>query len=275
MKQALAKLMLGRQSVRRKVCQSIAKRLELFPYELRLEYGAIDRPHYGYCLLQAASLAKKLGHQGVSVIEFGVAGGNGLLNLEMHAREVRKLMNIEVQIYGFDTGRGLPPPVDYRDLPYHWKPGFFAMDVDKLRSSLTSSKLIFGNVAETVPSFIQLYDPAPIGALLMDLDYYSSTKEALRLFDLHRTRVIPRAFTYFDDVTGDDTTLYNEYTGALLAINEFNANHDAQKFCKAIHLETRPYPQTWYHQIYIYHDFTAPDYGRFVSDEQQQLPLGA
>jgi hypothetical protein len=274
MKHTLAKLMLGRQSVRRKVFQSIVKKAKLLPYELRLEHGAIDRPHYGYCLLQAASLAKKLGHKAVSAIEFGVAGGNGLLNLEMHAREVRKLLNIEVQIYGFDTGQGLPPPVDYRDLPYHWKPGFFAMDVDKLRSRLTSSKLILGNVSETIPSFAK-FDPAPIGALLMDLDYYSSTKEAFKLFDMHRTRVLPRAFTYFDDIIGDDTALNNDYTGANLAINEFNAEHTMQKFCKAIHLGTRAYPENWYHQIYIYHDFAAPGYGRFVSDERQELPLNA
>ena len=70
MKHTLAKLMLGRQSVRRKVFQSIVRKAKLLPYELRLEHGAIDRPHYGYCLLQAASLAKKLGHKAVSAIEF-------------------------------------------------------------------------------------------------------------------------------------------------------------------------------------------------------------
>jgi hypothetical protein len=273
MRQGLAKLMLGRQSVRRKLCQKLVKSLRLLPYELRLEHDAIARPHYGYCLLQAAKLAKKLGHTEISVLEFGVAGGNGLLNLEMHAREIKKLLNVDIQIYGFDTGCGLPPPVDYRDLPYHWKPGFFSMNGEKLRSRLTLSELVIGDVADTVASFVQRYNPAPIGALLMDLDYYSSTKYALTLFDLHRTRVLPRVFTYFDDVIGDDTSLYNEHTGALLAINEFNSAHATQKLCRADYLTTRSYPETWYHQIFIYHDFVADAYNQFVSEENQQLPL--
>lgn len=269
----IAKFMLGRQSVRRKICQIIAKKFELFPYDIRIEYGAIDRPHYGYCVLQAARLAKSLGYKKLSVIEFGVAGGNGLLNLEMHVSEVQKLLDIDIQIFGFDTGGGLPPPKDYRDLPYYWKPGFFAMDANKLREKLTKSKLVIGDVAETLSSFLQKHDPAPIGAVFMDLDFYSSTKHALTLFDLHRTRVLPRVFTYFDDIIGNSTALYNEYTGVLLAINEFNSGHGEQKLCKSTHLATASYPETWGHQIYIYHDFMAADYCKFVSEDETQLPL--
>jgi hypothetical protein len=81
-------------------------------------------------------LAKRLGHSKISVIEFGVAGGNGLVNLEMHVSEIEKLLNVEIDIFGFDTGGGLPPPKDYRDLPYYWKPGYFAMDEEKLRKKL-------------------------------------------------------------------------------------------------------------------------------------------
>jgi hypothetical protein len=269
----LAKLLLGRHSVRRKIWRTIAYKFKLFPYDIRIEYGAIDRPHYGYCVLQAAKLARSLGHKKVSIIEFGVAGGNGLINLEMHAREVEKLSDIEIQIFGFDTGGGLPPPKDYTDLPYYWKPGYFAMDIKKLREKLTRSELIIGDVADTLPSFLQKHNPAPVGAVFMDLDFYSSTKHALKLFDLHRTRVLPRVFVYFDDIIGNSTALYNEYTGALLAINEFNSNHSEQKLCKTTHLAAVPYPETWGHQIYIYHDFAAADYCKFVSEDVTQLPL--
>jgi hypothetical protein len=273
MRAAITKLAFYKGSVRAKLLREIAKKFRLFSYETRIERSAIDRPHYGYCVLQAAKLAKKLGHNSVSVIEFGVAGGNGLVNLEMHAAEVSKLTGIEIQIFGFDTGQGLPPPDDYRDLPHVWKEGFFAMDTDKLRARLTRSQLVLGNIAKSLPHFVRDYDPAPIGAILLDLDYYSSTKDAIELFELNRKNLLPRAFIYFDDIIGDDVALFSEYTGPLLAINEFNARHDCQKICKTTHLTKRPYPETWHHQIYIYHDFKSPDYCRFVSDEDQQLPL--
>jgi hypothetical protein len=40
------------------------------------------RPHYLYCLYYSAILAKKLGIHKISVIEFGVAGGSGILFLQ-------------------------------------------------------------------------------------------------------------------------------------------------------------------------------------------------
>src|SRR4051794_28712639 len=98
----LTKLAFHKVPVRTKLSREIARRFKLFPYETRIEHSAIDRPHYGYCVLQAAKLAKRLGHKSVSVIEFGVAGGNGLVNLEMHAGEVSKLTGIDIQIFGFD-----------------------------------------------------------------------------------------------------------------------------------------------------------------------------
>jgi hypothetical protein len=128
-------------------------------------------------------------------------------------------------------------------------------------------------VAETLPSFVQKHNPAPIGAIFMDLDFYSSTKQALKLFDLHRAHVLPRMFTYFDDVIGNSTVLYNEYTGALLAISEFNKSHDEQKLCKTTFLTAGPYTETWGHQIYVYHDCMAADYCKFISEDENQLPL--
>jgi hypothetical protein len=275
MRAAITKLAFHKGPIRAKLSKEIARRFKLFPYETRVELSAIERPHYGYCVLQAAKLAKKLGHNSVSVIEFGVAGGNGLVNLEMHAGEVSKLTGIEIQIFGFDTGQGLPPPNDYRDLPYHWRPGFFAMDTKQLKAKLTRSQLVLGNIAETLPHFVRDYDPAPIGAIILDLDYYSSTRDAIKLFELHRTNLLPRGFIYFDDIVGDEVSLFSEYSGQLLAIGEFNASHDMQKICKTTYLTKTPYPETWHHQIYIYHDFDSPDYCRFVSEEIQQLPLSA
>ena len=70
------------------------------------------------------------------MIEFGVATGNGLRFIEFISKKVEKLIGIKIEIYGFDNGEGLPEPIDYKDLPYHWEAGFFKMDIPKLKSLL-------------------------------------------------------------------------------------------------------------------------------------------
>ena len=74
----------------------------LFSYEDRLEIGAIERPHYGRCLFEAAKLAARLKYPKISAIEFGCGGGNGLLSAEMHIMELEKLFPIKFELYGFD-----------------------------------------------------------------------------------------------------------------------------------------------------------------------------
>jgi hypothetical protein len=241
-------------------------------YEWRLEKGAVERPAYGYCVFQAARLARRLGIPRISVIEFGVAGGSGLLALERHAKKISDILDVKIDIYGFDTGRGLPPPTDYRDLPYHWKTGFFEMDQAGLRSRLQQATLILGDVTETLGSFVDDHDPAPIGAVMHDMDLYSSTSTGLKLFDIDERYRLPRIFTYFDDIIGDEVALYNDYTGELLAIAEFNQAHASQKICPALNLSLRASRQ-WHHQIYILHDFAHSRYNDFVSRQNQQLPL--
>jgi len=246
----------------------LMRRFEIGSYERRLEMSAVERPHYGYCIYNAAVLAKRLGYERISVIEFGVAGGNGLLSLERHAYEVSRLLSIGVEIYGFDTGEGLPEPQDYRDLPYHWKKGFFRMDVDKLRSRLSTAKLVLGDVRETAKTFFQTHNPAPIAAVMHDFDFYSSTVAALKIFDVDNTHYLPRVYCYFDDIVGNEGELYSDYTGERLAIREFNDAYRDKKLSPAYHLLSRLVVEPWFHQIFIFHDFKHPSYTRFVSDEQ-------
>ena len=40
-----------------------------------------------------------------------------MLSFEYHAEQITKILPIEIEVYGFDTGEGLPKPLDYRDLP--------------------------------------------------------------------------------------------------------------------------------------------------------------
>ncbi len=252
---------------------NLIKKYELGSYQERLKLGAMHRPHYGYCVYHGANLAKKLGYQQISFLEFGVAGGNGLLALEYHAEQVSKLLSIDISIYGFDTGEGLPKPIDYRDLPYHWKESFFKMDVPALKNKLKSSTLVLGNVKETVDNFFNTYNPAPIAGVMIDVDFYSSTVDSLGIFDHEEKYFLPRIFCYFDDTIGSETELYNDYTGMRLALNEFNQNHDTKKFGKPYHLLSRNQIKPWYHQIFIYHDFNHSKYNQFISQENQQLSL--
>jgi hypothetical protein len=235
--------------------------------------GSIDRPHYGHCLLHAGLLARKLGYPRISAIEFGVAAGNGLLALERHAEVVTKETGVEVATYGFDTGVGLPPPRDYRDMPYLYQAGDFTMDVEKLEARLKSSKLILGPVSETVPRFFHHEHPSPIGFAAFDLDYYSSTVDALRIFDSDHKHFLPRVSCYFDDIAGDIDWAYNEFTGELLAIKEFNATHEDMKIAPVQGFRYRqPKPQLWHEKVFVAHRFRHPDYGRPISD-LRELPL--
>ncbi len=42
--------------------------------------------------------------------------------MEYHAEAVKAETGEEIAVYGFDTGKGVPPPQDYRDLPYLFNP---------------------------------------------------------------------------------------------------------------------------------------------------------
>ena len=43
---------------------------------------------------------------------------------------------MEYQIFGFDTGLGMPDPIDYRDHPELYKAGDFKMDQENLKKIL-------------------------------------------------------------------------------------------------------------------------------------------
>jgi hypothetical protein len=257
----------------RKVLQVAVRKLGIGSYPFRCNIGAVIRPNYAYLVYQAAKLAARLGESRVSVLEFGVAGGAGLLALEYHAERIEKLFPVKIEIYGFDTGTGLPPPQDYRDLPYHWKPSFFSMDVPKLRARLKRSTLILGNVTDTLGTFFEKHNPGPVGAVSQDLDYYSSTVTALKLFDAEVTRFLPRVICYFDDTIGGDVEFYNDFTGERLAIREFNEVHSSVKLSPVYYLSAAPFAPTWHHQIWSLHYFDHPHYNTFVSEENQRLAI--
>jgi hypothetical protein len=251
----------------------LIKGIGIGSYRFRLAIGAVDRPHYGYIIYEAAKLASRLGQKRISVLEYGVAGGTGLLAMERHAEAVERIFPVKIEIYGFDTGGGLPAPEDYRDLPYLWQAGFFAMDQEALRAKLKRSTLVLGDVATTAVQFFADHDPAPVGAVAHDLDFYSSTVNGLKAFDAPAERLMPRVFCYFDDTMGDSEQLYSEFTGERLAIEDFNRSHEQRKIGIPFYLRARQALGAWVHQIWVLHNFDHPAYGQFISADDQQLPL--
>lgn len=240
----------------------------------RLIFGRMPRIWYSYCAVRAAQIASRLGYKEVSMIEFGVAGGNGLVALEEIKEIIEQSLPIKVRIFGFDIGSGLPTPIDYRDLPYHWEGGFYEMDVARLKAKLKTAELVLGPVAETVPAFLARPPvDAPVGMISFDLDYYSSTVDAFRIFELDRAAILPRVMCYMDDIVGT-TECYSDFTGERLAIAEFNQRSASQKISPCYDFEDFMM-ERWQQKIMIYHDFTHPHYNTYVGNRETeaQIPL--
>ena len=260
--------------LRFQVVRALDMAFNFMPYPAKLNLRSIDRPHFGHCLLHAALLAKRLGHKRISAIEFGVAGGNGLVSLERHARLVEKETGVATEIYGFDTGEGMPPAGDHRDVPYLFQAGYYKMDIEKLKARLTTAKLCIGRVEDTVAGFFEREKPPPIGFMSIDVDYYSSTVPILKLLEAASPNLLPRVVCYLDDMAGDIDWAFNDFTGELLAVHEFNAAHADIKIApvQGLRFVNNHIPQLWHEQVFVAHLFKHPDYGRNVND-RTELPL--
>lgn len=257
--------------------QALWRKLDIGPLALRMRYDIASRPQYAYGVYSAAMLAQRLGIKAISVFEFGVASGNGLLALESLAEAIEREADVRISVFGFDSGAGMPPPVDYRDLPHVWGEGFYKMDADALRARLRRARLLLGDVAQTIPELMSAGEMPPVGFVAFDLDYYSSTKAAFKLLEGASSTHLPRVYCYFDDITGPETACMNEHVGELLAIREFNAEHARQKISKIENLWIeRAKPAYWNEKMYAFHDFDHPLYTRNLTPqgvEFRQIPL--
>jgi hypothetical protein len=225
--------------------------------ETRAIWDLSARPHYLVGTLFAAARARVQRIPEISVIEFGVAGGNGLLTLQAEAEAVERATGIAIHVYGFDAGPGGLPGFsgDYRDHPDMWKPGDYPMDVDALRTKLAPrTTLILGDIRDTIDRFHRDYKPQPIGFMSIDLDLYSSTAAALRT--LHLCPVLRHVVIYCDDI---DLALCHRWAGELLAIDEFNQQHANLKIDRWRGLRNgRPFPETpWINRMFICHDLES------------------
>lgn len=242
--------------------------------ETRSLWDISERPAYLLGLTMGARQAIGEKRQAISAIEFGVAGGRGLVTLQREAEAVEKEYGVEIKVYGFDMGtQGLPEFIgDYRDHPERWRPGDFPMDEALLRSKLTSrTTLILGNVKDTVTRFIEEHNPPPLGFVSFDMDLYSSTRDAFHIFTHPKKQMLFHVPLYFDDM---GSFAYHAHAGEMLAINEFNEQNQFMK----IHPWTgvrddRPFPEASYlGSMYVAHDLSYSPKSA-LNRVVQKLPL--
>lgn len=242
-----------------------------YPFKELMRQKPPGRAPYRWGTLCSAFVAKELGYPRMSVIEFGVAGGNGLLQLERIAQEVGEAAGISIEVYGFDTGEGLPKPQDYRDLPQLWKEGFYGMDAERLKARLSTAELVLGPVARTVPEFIAS-SPAPVGFVSFDMDMYHSTMDAFQLFSADTDSFLPRVVCYFDDIIGFS---HGDFNGERLAISDFNEEHELRKISQIYGLRyALDIDKAWTQMMYMFHAFDHPRYNDYDGTNRlTEIPL--
>lgn len=228
-------------------------------FSKKIDYDLVPRQPYAFGALEAFKKAKEIGIKKITLIEFGVAAGAGLLNLIYICQKLRNEFGIDFTVIGFDSGEGMPPAKDYKDHPEKYKLGDFPMsDQKKLQSMLPeNSKLYIGPIAKTVSNFFEDFkgSKSVIGFVSIDVDYYTSTNDCLEIFKGPPGSYLPACPVYLDDVNNID---HNPYCGELLAINEFNTNYSThRKFAQMNQLRNwRIFKNAlWLDQMYFYHVF--------------------
>ncbi len=224
------------------------------------------RPHYETILLESVLEAKKLGYNSVTVLELGVAGGNGIISLEKYKKKIEKLTNIEIKIYGFDLGEGLPEVNNKFDLPFFWRKGQYKVDKAKLEN-VVSSKIFYGDIEKTILEFEKL-NPKNISCIFFDLDLYTSTKKFLKKLSSLEKYLTPRVYCYFDDVFST-YHWFNEHNGELLAIKEFNNENSNIKIGKSLdNINDFRFP-LGKNQFFMLHNFNHKDYHKFIGQDDE------
>jgi len=197
-------------------------------FRARVTFDLVVRQQFAFPILYAADQAAKAGIKRLTLVEFGVANGAGLMNICSIAARVTKATGVEFNVFGFDTGKGMPPPIDYRDHPELYQEGDFPSDVSRLRAALPPfAQLVIGDIAETLPDFVNsLSADCPLGFVSVDVDYYSSSKKALDIFRSDPDKYMPVTLLYLDDIADDSS---NPWAGEYLAVREFNEENRLRK----------------------------------------------
>ena len=227
-------------------------------FRAKVAFDLVERRKYAFPLLKAADYAKALGVRKIYALEFGVAAGAGLVNLAGLAGHVTRETGVEIGIVGFDSGTGMPRPVDYRDYPEEFIEGDFPLpDPEALRRSLPPEvRVIYGPLQETARSFVETLD-APVGFVSLDLAYYSSTADAMAALLGAPESYLPMTLVYLGAVHIDNA---NPAVGELLAVREFNERHRFRQVHPFTRLrDKRVFKNAWWiGKIYTLHVLDHP-----------------
>ena len=216
------------------------------------------RPAYAYCMVLACVEARRCRYESVVVAEFGVAWGEGLRELARIAPLVSDGLGSEVSVVGFDRG-GLPAPRDRRDHPEIWHENQFSNEsLDELVAELAGrAEFVVGDLADTVGPFAaSLSRSRPLGAVLLDVDLYSSASEALSVLDVADPACYLPAMPLYADDVGELLT-YNARCGEALAIAEHNQASE-HRFIEHKPVRVGWPSQRWHEKIYVCHVLDHP-----------------
>ena len=160
-------------------------------------------------------------------------------------------------------------------MSYYWKAGLFKMDYERLYDKLEDTALILGDMKDTCASFFEQYNPAPIGAIALDTDLYTSAVPVMKLLSSNQYKhLMPRIYLYADDIMGG-----YECVGENAAIKEFN---ERNKDIACISPEGSQGGTWWLfsetrvsnnHNVKVCHLFKHPDYTKYIRKNFLQLPL--
>lgn len=219
----------------------------------KIKYDNFRLAHYAFGIYESAKRAKKLGLFEITVIEFGVANGRGLLAMALYAAKIEKDLGIKINVLGFDSGEGMPKTQGYKDHPEIYATGDFPVqDKNKLLSILPdNTQLIF---LDLIKSDWTGFLKSPVAFISIDVDYYSSTVSILKyLTEVNSDLLLPNTLIYFDDIQLPN---HNPYQGELLAINEFNETNTLRKivdFSRVLRATRTLKDAPWINHIYQLH----------------------
>jgi hypothetical protein len=217
---------------------------------------------YVWGVIQAAYLAASLEVPRISLLEFGVGRGDGLVLLERASKLIEKRLDVHFDLYGFDIGTGVPEPHDPRDMPQMWVPGLFKMDLRGMAGRLDRARLLIGPLTETVPEVLAGEHP-PVGFAAFDMGDYTGTLAGIKFLDAATTQLLPRIHLYFGCVLG---FTYGDCVGERAAIAAHNARTESRPISPMPglrHYVPRRFKTAdWPDRYYMAHLFDHPDYGR-------------
>jgi len=197
------------------------------PVEVRLENFTkyVRRQHLKRFLAMYEVMKLALPVKG-SIVECGVYRGFGLMGWAKLSA-ILEPENLTRRIYGFDTFEGFPA-VSKQDAGAGESPGKGDLradcyeellklvkeyDADRFLGHLPKVELVRGDIAQTVPAFLEAHPHLVVSLLFLDCDLYEPTKVALEHFV---TRMPKGAVLAFDEL--DNPLWPGETLAALEAV---------------------------------------------------------